>query len=325
MKSRSAWALSIVAVLAMMALNACALADAQGSFDRTLKVSGPVDLDIETGSGSITVRTGGADSVQVHATINARNSFGMSAEEKVKRLQANPPIDQTGNTIRIGRISDSDVRQNVSIIYELTVPQQTQLRSHTGSGHQTVDGIRGPLTAQAGSGSLTISNVGGETRCHTGSGSIHLDYIHGAVRAEAGSGSIRANDIAGAFDAHTGSGSVELTQSAPGDVRVDAGSGSIELRNVKGGLRAQTGSGHITASGEPMAAWDVHTGSGGVTLHLPPQASFDLYAHTGSGRISSQRPITMQGSFGRHELRGKVGQGGISVELRTGSGNITID
>jgi hypothetical protein len=33
----------------------------EGSFQRTLNVSGAVDLDVNTGSGSITVRTGSSD------------------------------------------------------------------------------------------------------------------------------------------------------------------------------------------------------------------------------------------------------------------------
>ncbi len=293
----------------------------RGSFDRSLKVTGPVELDVQTGAGSINVRTGSADVVEVHATIKAG---GMHALEKVKRLESNPPIEQTGNTIRIGQIKDDDLRRNVSISYDLVVPAQTQLRSHSGSGHQTIEGVKGPVTADTGSGGVTINNVGGQTTAHTGSGGIELDSIQGPVRAETGSGSIRATKIAGAFEGHTGSGHITLSQAAQGDVRVETGSGSVDLDNVRGGLRAEAGSGNIKAAGEATGSWYVHTGSGSIELRLPPQAGFDLFAHTGSGRISTERQITMQGNLDRHELRGKVGNGGPTLELRTGSGNITI-
>jgi DUF4097 and DUF4098 domain-containing protein YvlB len=326
MNRPSEWTLGLLLAFLVLSLAACddAFAQARGSFDRTLKVTWPVNLEVQTGSGSITVRPGGADSVQVRATITARDSTGMRAEDKVKKLEANPPIEQDGNTIRIGYITDHDLQQNVSISYELTAPAQTQLRSRSGSGHQTVDGIKGPVDTQTGSGGVTISNVGGELRAQTGSGSIELDNIQGGVRAQTGSGSIRANRVAGAFDGGTGSGSVRLVQSGPGDVRVHTGSGSVEMQNVKGGVRASTGSGHIDADGEATAAWSLETGSGGITLRLPPDAKFDLFAHTGSGRISSDHQVTMQGSFDRHELRGKVNGGGVTIDLRTSSGNITI-
>ncbi len=292
-----------------------------GSFDRSLKVTGPVDLDVQTGSGSINLRTGSANVVEVHAIIKAG---GMHALEKIKRLESNPPIEQNGNVIHIGPIKDEDLRRNVSISYDLVVPAQTQLRSHSGSGHQTIDGIKGPVTADTGSGGVTVSNIGSELRAHTGSGGIELDNIQGAVKADTGSGSIRASKIAGAFEGHTGSGHITLSQAAQGDVRVETGSGSMDLDNVRGGLRAEAGSGSIKAAGEATASWYVQTGSGSIDLRLPPQAGFELYAHTGSGRISTERQITMQGSLNRHELRGKVGNGGPSLEVRTGSGNITI-
>src|SRR2546426_11499013 len=78
---------------------------AEGSFDRSLSVTGLVDLDVSTGSGEITVRAGGANTVQVHGTIkvhNHRNTRGQ-AEQMVRALASNPPIEQNDNVIRIGR------------------------------------------------------------------------------------------------------------------------------------------------------------------------------------------------------------------------------
>ncbi len=301
----------------------------EGSFDRTLKITGPVDLDVTTGSGHIDVRTGDAASLRVHGTIRASTGWHVStqeAEEKVRRLEANPPIEQNGNVIRIGRIEDRQLSRNVSISYELVVPVETRLHSQTGSGNQTIEGVRGPVNAGTGSGSLRISNIGDELRASTGSGDIRLDSVKGSVHASTGSGSIRAIGIAGGFVASTGSGDVKLEQTTDGDGKVETGSGSVELTGVRGSLRVRTGSGDITAAGEPKSEWNLHTGSGGVTVHLPPQAAFDLDAETSSGHISTEHPITIQGTVGRRgELRGKVRGGGFRLEVRTGSGNIRIE
>ena len=40
----------------------------EGQFDRTLTVSGAVNLDLTTGSGDVTIKTGGANQVVVHGT-----------------------------------------------------------------------------------------------------------------------------------------------------------------------------------------------------------------------------------------------------------------
>ena len=299
---------------------------AEGSFQRTLQVSGPVDLDVQTGSGRINVRTGSSNTVQVNATIRSSNDwFGHDVEDRIHQIESNPPVEQHGNSIRIGHMNESSLFHNISISYDITVPADTKLSSQTGSGSQLVDGIHGPADVHSGSGSLEISNISSNVSADAGSGNITLQKINGSVHAHTGSGDVRASAIAGGFESRSGSGSVRLEQVAAGDVRVDTGSGGVELRGVKGALNARTGSGHIDADGEPFGDWRLHTGSGGVTVHMPAQAAFDLYAHTGSGSISVDQPVTVQGTVGRHELRGKVRGGGILVELETGSGSIHVE
>src|SRR5262249_9448928 len=122
---------------------------AEGSFDLTLNVSGTVYLDISTGAGSIDIRRGTGNRVEIHGRIRAGDSWSWwrsssrDPEDVVRRLEANPPIEQSGQTIRVGRVSDRDGYQNVSISYEVVVPGQSNIRSSTGSGRQTVEGIEG--------------------------------------------------------------------------------------------------------------------------------------------------------------------------------------
>jgi DUF4097 and DUF4098 domain-containing protein YvlB len=297
----------------------------EGQFQRTLSVNGSVSIDLTTGSGSVQVHTGSANQVEVTGHIKATDWLGFGSEERIKKIEANPPIQQSGNTIRIGHIEDPELRRNVSISYELVVPAETQLRSETGSGNQTIDGIHGILEAQAGSGGLRIANIGNAVTASTGSGNIDISHVQGSVRAKAGSGSIHATEIAGGFEGDTGSGHVTLEQSAPGTVRVETGSGGMELRGLRGSLEARAGSGGIHADGEPTGAWLVRTGSGTVELRVPSTAAFDLNAHTSSGSISVNHPVTVEGSMGRKEIHGKVRGGGVPVEVSTGSGNIEIE
>jgi DUF4097 and DUF4098 domain-containing protein YvlB len=110
----------------------------------------------------------------------------------------NPPISQSGNTIRISVPRDEWQRRHLSISYELVVPPQTRLRAHPGSGSESVEGIHGPAELETGSGSVTVARVDDEVRIQTGSGRIQLDSLKSKV------------------DAHTGSGSVRLEQTAAG-------------------------------------------------------------------------------------------------------------
>jgi Putative adhesin len=322
---RSAWTIVGVTLATLICLPAQpAVAAAEGSFQRTLQVTGPVHLDLTTGSGNVEVHTGGSNEVRVTGHIRASEWFGGNVEDKIKRLEANPPIQQSGNDIRIGHIDDPELRHNISISYEVVVPAETDLRMQTGSGEQKVEGIRGPLDVNSGSGSLKISAIGDRVHAETGSGDIDINRVKGNVHAKTGSGSIDASEIAGAFEANSGSGHITLQQTAPGSVRVDTGSGGMELHGVEGSLEAKAGSGTIQAEGSPTGAWSLHTGSGEVNLKLPSNAAFDLDAHTSSGSISIDQPHSVQGSIGRKEVRGRVGGGGVPVEVETGSGDIQI-
>jgi hypothetical protein len=327
MKSRRNYS-AILAVVFVVSL-ACLLpmsvaASSEGSFQRTLQVTGPVNLDLNIGSGSVNVRTGSSSEVQVIGHIKTTNWLGGNADERVKRIEANPPIQQSGNDIRIGHVDDTELLHNISISYDLVVPAETELRSHTGSGSQSVEGLQKQIEIESGSGSLKISDIGDTVRAETGSGGIEIDRVKGYVRTKAGSGSIRATDIAGGFEGRTGSGHITLEQTASGSVRANTGSGGMELRGVHGSLDARAGSGTITAEGNPTGSWTVDSGSGNIHLKLASEAGFDLDAHTSSGSISVSQPVTVQGTMGHKELRGKVHGGGVPVQVETGSGNIEI-
>jgi hypothetical protein len=149
----------------LLALTAApgAMAAAEGSFERTLPVSGPVDLEVTTGSGDLEIRAGSSNTVHVTGRIQVSRWSG-DADAKVKRIQANPPIQQNGNSIVIGRIEDPELKRNISISYTVIVPAETRFSASTGSGNERIEGLRGPVQARSGSGDLAVSDVTGEPR-----------------------------------------------------------------------------------------------------------------------------------------------------------------
>lgn len=319
--------LQIFAVVLVVAFSASAYAQAQGQFERTLKVSGRVDLDVQSGSGDIVVHSGDSNSVVVRGHIKASNSWfsgGLSAEDRVKRLEQNPPIEQNGNSVRIGHINDQALR-NVSISYDVTVPKDTSVQSHTGSGNQTVSSVNGPVRAQTGSGNVTISDVGSEVRASAGSGNLEIRNVQGRTYAETGSGNTVATGIAGGFEARAGSGDITFEQTASGTVRAETGSGNIHLRNVAGGLEAGAGSGDVEVQGKMASDWRIHTGSGEVEVKLPSDAKFNINAESHSGNVDVRHPVTMQGVLKKNHIEGTVNGGGTLLQVSTGSGTIRVD
>jgi DUF4097 and DUF4098 domain-containing protein YvlB len=143
--------------------------------------------------------------------------------------------------------------------------------------------------------------------------------------ADTGSGNIHANDVAGDVFVNTGSGDIEVRQSAGGSAKAQTGSGNIRLDGVKGGLRADAGSGNIQAQGEPTSDWRLGAGSGNITLKVPTQASFNIDARTSSGTLKfNNHQVTTQGTLAKNHIQGKVNNGGVLLDIHTGSGDIEL-
>lgn len=296
----------------------------EGAFERTLKVAGPVALTIQSGSGRIRVSPGAGDTVRISARLRADNSwFSGDASARMREIEKNPPIEQTGNTIRVGRFPNEDVARHISISYDVTVPPETTLTARTGSGSVDVGDLRGTVDAHSGSGGITVGRVAGAVTASTGSGSI--DVAGGtSLDAHSGSGSIKATAIGGAVKASTGSGGVRITQAGKGNVDVSSSSGDVEVIGVDGAARVSASSGSIVLEGRPAGPWTVNSSSGGVTLRIPPDSAFDLDARVSSGRIDSAHPVTMTGRIDKNRVQGKVRGGGPLVEVHTSSGGIRI-
>ena len=276
----------VLAVAALAALLPAAALAADGTFDKTLHVNGQVMLTVGTGSGYIHVTPGSTNEVHIIGHVHANSwGFGTSPDDRVKQVVANPPIDQSGNIITIGR--HQDWIRNVSIDYDITAPKGTQLE------------------ASSGSGDLRLQDLGGPLKANTGSGSIEAGGFTGRILLQTGSGDIRAG-----------------LQSAS-DVRATTGSGSIHLQGVDGALYAQTGSGDIEIGGHPNADWKLDTGSGSVTLNIGG-ARCTLDASTGSGSVHSDPPISTHGALERHHIQGDINGGGPTLRIQTGSGDIRI-
>src|SRR5262245_19211093 len=95
------------AVLAAPACDVAISADAvEGHFERQLTVTEPLELEVGSGSGDIVVRTGPVGAVQIKGRIRASSawaSFGsQSPAERVRQIEKEPPIEQTGNRIQVG-------------------------------------------------------------------------------------------------------------------------------------------------------------------------------------------------------------------------------
>jgi hypothetical protein len=265
-----------------------ALAD--NSFDKTLTVSGQSDVYVATGSGNIHVAAGNSGQIHIVGHVHAGwSSFG-DVNARIQRIVENPPIVQSGNTVRVGEVTDHSLFNNVSIDYDVTVPADAALNLHSGSGD------------------VEANNVGR------------------FVSAASGSGNVRVRGTHGPLDLESGSGDLQIDDASAGDVKAKTGSGNIRVNGFNGGFMAKTGSGDIDASGHLQGGGTISAGSGDVRLHLTPDSRFTLEGATGSGDIRVKMPgvVAANTDTSRHHVTTEVNGGGPALQIRTGSGDIEI-
>src|SRR6185437_6759999 len=153
----------LVAAVAALAFAALPAFASEATFDRTLSVSGRVDLSVATGSGNIHITRGSGTQVVIHGRVRSNWGSG-NGDQRVREVAANPPIEQTGNIIRIGARHEN--LNHVSIDYDIQAPAESFLNASSGSGDVTDEGVGQSAKLNSGSGNIHATGHQGGRRSH---------------------------------------------------------------------------------------------------------------------------------------------------------------
>jgi DUF4097 and DUF4098 domain-containing protein YvlB len=293
-----------------------------GAFDRKYDVTGPIRLELANASGDVDI-TGSADGkVHVHGDVRASGFGSESSQQRLDETVSNPPVEQRGDTIRIGK--EMSRLHNVSIVYTIQVPHDTEVSATVASGAQTIRGVRGPVKVQAASGSIRVEKIERDVQLSTASGSISATDIGSEVRVKSATGSVTVTNTRGDVIVDALSGTIHISR--PGG-RIEAGtaSGEVEIEGAASDVKAHAASGRVSVQGNPGtdSYWELKTMSGGVQLGVPSSANLHLSAEAVSGEIRTDVPIVVE-EQGKHSLRAHMGSGGGRVDVHTVSGEIRV-
>ena len=180
--------------------------------DQYFETPGPVDLYVETGSGTVTVHA--VDTTESRVSITGRDAEQVRVEQAGTSLSVIAPK-------RSGFLSGGS-----SLDVAVTVPLHSEAAVRTGSADVTVEGVVAALQVRSGSGEVRVETLGGPGVLETGSGDVHVDDAHGDLRVKSGSGEVRVGRAAGQLAVSTGSGDVEIAATL-GPASVKTGSGDL--------------------------------------------------------------------------------------------------
>jgi DUF4097 and DUF4098 domain-containing protein YvlB len=315
--------LPLLLIPAMIGMAGCNSGPAvTGTFDRNYNVTGPIRLELANASGDVDI-TGSADGkVHVHGEVRASGFGSDTPQKRLDDTLANPPVEQKGDTIRIGK-EMSRVR-NVSISYTIQVPHDTEVSTTLASGAQTIRGVRGPVKAQAASGSIRVEKIERDAQLSTASGSISATDIGSEVRVKSASGSVTVTNIRGDVIVDAFAGVIRVSRPG-GRIEADTASGEVEIDGAASDVKAHAASGRVSVQGNPGANsyWELKTISGTVQLGVPASANLHLSAEATSGEIRTDIPIVIE-EQSKQSLRAHMGNGGGRVDIHTVSGEIHV-
>src|SRR5882762_3960086 len=264
-----------------------------GAFDRKYDVTGPLRLELANASGDVDI-TGSADGkVHVHGDVRASGFGSESSQKRLDEMLSNPPIEQRGDTIRIGK--EMSRMHHVSIAYTIQVPRDTEVSATVASGTQTIRGVRGPVKVQAASGSIRIEKIERDAQLSTLSGSVSATDIGSDLRVSSASGSVTVSNAKGDVRVNALAGVIRVSKSG-GRIEADTASGEVEIEGAANDVKAHAVSGRVSVQGNPGANsyWELKTISGSVLLKVPAAANFHLSAQAVSGEIRTDIPIMVE-------------------------------
>jgi len=272
---------------------------------KSYTVSGRANVHVDTNDGSVRVTTSG-DTKQVEFRVEY-HGLELGKNLRVDSRQDGDRVELTARMTAHWGFSWGNNSRGLHI--EVRMPKEGDLQVNTGDGAVQAESINGTVTVHTGDGSVKAYMLNGTVDLHTSDGSITAEMMKGDIRLRTGDGSIEARDIDGRVEADSGDGHIRIAGRFDA-LNVKTGDGSVDTR-------VQTGS-------KMASSWSIRTGDGSVDLVLPSDFQADINATTGDGHISLGIPVTVEGTFSKSEIRGKMNGGGQALTIHTGDGSIRL-
>jgi len=324
----------------------------QGDDVALYNLAGTVHLEPGEGDVSVQVTRGGADAARLEV---ARGEI--DGRETLRIVYPGDRIKYTAD----GRHSSTQLRVREDGTFgDLDHDEHDHERHGSGDGRRVTIGSDDGLDAHAdltvrvprgrrvavalAAGAVNIANVDGELVIDAASAPVTATAPKGRLDIAVGSGAVQVSDAEAELDVDTGSGSVDLSRvrgrslsidTGSGDVTgtgleceelsIETGSGDIELTAVASpSLSLETGSGGVTAElRRDVASLSAETGSGDIAIRAPAALGATVEIETSSGDIETDFPLQVT-RRGRSHLAGTIGDGNGTIEMETGSGEISL-
>ncbi len=212
-------------------------------------------------------------------------------------------------------------------------------------GNVAAHNIRGDLIVNNANGAIEAGHVGGSAELNTSFSRIVFDHIghqlsirasnsriegdnvNGPASIKTSFGGVRVNDVAGLLTVRNQNGGVEVSRAR--GAQITTSFSSVALDSIDGPIQVENQNGSVEASSSTHGRCQpliIHTSFSSIRVHLPPDASYNVFAKTSFAKIHTDFPMMVSGSddLSNGELNGKIGGGACELRLTNNNGSIEI-
>lgn len=252
---------------------------------------GSVRIVVRSDDGPIEVRAVSAPDVRVRVDRRARAATGRAAADLLEEMAV--AARQEGHTVEVAVRSRGSRRERLGRAWaeiEIRAPERADLDLETRDGNIEIEGFESDVRAASGDGRIALSDLKGSIRVRTEDGSVLGDRLSGELEASSNDGRIQLEGVFSRLRALSSDGSIRIRCNQAVPLRGD---------------------------------WLIRSADGGIDLTLPRDLSADISVSTGDGRIVSDLALS-QSRKSSTSLRGRLGEGGKTILIRTSDGEIRL-
>jgi len=282
---------------------------------QTFPVTGPLDIEVNIGSGRIAIDLVDEPlvSVEVRHEPGSENPWLQSISSLVEWVNDRFGEQRVAATAELAKAAVEETR--VELVGQRLVIEGTKRRLRMVPLAVIVRAPSGSqVNLHSGSADVTVTGAAGRCDVETGSGDIALDRADGYAAIATGSGTLRLGPMLGGLKARSGSGEIEVS-SVGGPTTVSTGSGDVWFGAVQDDVTAKTGSGDLTIADGACGDIDLTTGSGEIRVGVRAGTAAMIDLASGAGQARSELDVHDSPTAGAPKLR---------LRGRTSSGNAVV-
>lgn len=305
------------------------------SEDREVKLDSQVRLRVSIDNGNIRITRGNGEKLLIRETLRIK---GPASKERLGELldMSKSKVDSVAYSVNVDQKQSKEIKPLYGMAddIEFIIPEAiNMLNVSLKNGTVDISGLDGLRSAEFSmvNGQIAVAESSSDSiKVSVDKGNIQMEDYSGSGSYECKHGNINLKAVKGPVDLTSVSGDA-IIEDSEGALKCDLSAGRLVIKNTGIGsgsdLYASTGSIDAELTGLDSAGkLSVKSADADIRLKMPENKGYSLIARSTGGKVHNKinpSPGTLKKSP-TGEVYGDVAGGGVSMDVYTDSGSITL-